>query len=214
MLGLAAPPIPQLEDLRHSPALPEAIRYLQSLLDEEEKARRRFYEDITDDVKAEFIEGEIIVHSPARLGHLETRDQIHFYLRELVQHHNLGGKVLGEKACCHFPRNSYEPDVVYFGTAKAAKLNSETVIFPIPDLAVEILSDSTAKRDRGVKFQDYEMHGVTEYWIVDADSCVIEQYVIGSSGTYELRTKSSGGELVSPVLGNTVIGIRALFGKQ
>lgn len=213
MSATAAPPIPYLEDLRHSPALPEAIRYLQSLWEDEQRARQRFYEEITDDVKAEFIDGEIVVHSPARLAHLEARDHIHFYLRELVQRLNLGGKVLGEKACCHFPRNSYEPDVVYFGSEKSAKLNPETVIFPIPDLAVEILSESTARRDRGVKFQDFETHGVVEYWIVDAESSVLEQYVLAKDGRYELRIKSGTGELTSPVLGGVVIPIRELWGK-
>jgi len=213
MSALAAPPIPYLEDLRHSPALPEAIRYLQNLWDEEQRARQQFYEDITDDVKAEFIDGEIIVHSPARLIHSDVRWRLETLLRSLVERHGLGGQVLSEKACCHFPRNSYEPDVVYFGPEKSAELKDGTVIFPIPDLAVEILSESTAARDRGVKFEDYETHGVSEYWIVDADTGVIEQYVRAANDKYELRTKSASGELLSPVLGNSVIEIRALFSK-
>ncbi|TDU81226.1 Uma2 family endonuclease [Prosthecobacter fusiformis] len=213
MSALVAPPIRSLEELRHSPALPEAIRFLQSLWEEEQQARKQFYDDITDEVKAEFIEGEIIVHSPARLQHLETRDHIHFLLRSLVMHHQLGGKVLGEKACCHFPRNSYEPDVVYFGPEKTTLLKPETVIFPIPDLAIEILSDSTEKRDRGVKFEDYETHGVTEYWIIDAEKCVLEQYVRGEDNRYELQVKSGTGDLVSPVLGGLTISIRDLLQK-
>lgn len=208
---LDAPPIRSLEELRHSPLLPEAIRFLQSLWEEEQQARRQFYDDITDDVKAEFIEGEIIVHSPARLLHSELRWQIETLLRMLVKDHQLGGQVLSEKACCHFPRNSYEPDVVYFGPDKAARLKPETVIFPIPDLAIEILSDSTEKRDRGVKFEDYESHGVAEYWIIDAEKPVLEQYVIGENDRYELRVKSATGDLISPVLGGLTLSIKDLL---
>ena len=175
------------------------------------QARRQFYDDISDDVKAEFIEGEIIVHSPARLLHSELRWQIETLLRMLVRDHQLGGQVLSEKACCHFPRNSYEPDVVYFGLEKAARLKPETVIFPVPDLAIEILSESTEKRDRGVKFEDNETHGVAEYWIIDAEKPVLEQYAIGEDGRYELRVKSGTGELISPVLGGLTLSIKDLL---
>lgn len=36
-----------------------------------------------------------------------------------------------------------------------------------PDLIIEILSPSTAKKDMHEKFHLYEKHGVKEYWIVD-----------------------------------------------
>lgn len=39
----------------------------------------------------------------------------------------------------------------------------------VPDLAVEILSPATARRDRGKKRQLYERAGVREHWIIDPD---------------------------------------------
>lgn len=47
--------------------------------------------------------------------------------------------------------------------------------FP-PALIVEILSPSTALRDRHTKFQFYEQQGVKYYLIVDADKKTIEVY--------------------------------------
>ncbi|GAB2598351.1 Uma2 family endonuclease [Spirosoma areae] len=38
---------------------------------------------------------------------------------------------------------------------------------PAPDLVIEVLSKSTARRDRGVKFTDYAANGIAEYWIVN-----------------------------------------------
>jgi Uma2 family endonuclease len=46
----------------------------------------------------------------------------------------------------------------------------------IPVLAVEILSPSTAARDRVTKRHLYQRAGVTEYWIVDMDARVIERW--------------------------------------
>ena len=54
---------------------------------------------------------------------------------------------------------------------------------PAPDFIAEILSDSTASVDRGVKFQDYAAHGVGEYWIVDPVQQTIEQYRLQAPNT-------------------------------
>jgi Uma2 family endonuclease len=45
-----------------------------------------------------------------------------------------------------------------------------------PDLIVEILSPSTAKLDRGKKYQLYERYGVREYWIIDPADRALEVY--------------------------------------
>ncbi|PLS19764.1 Uma2 family endonuclease [Bacillus sp. M6-12] len=45
-----------------------------------------------------------------------------------------------------------------------------------PDLVVEVLSPSTALKDRNQKFNLYEQHGVKEYWIIDPIHQTIEVY--------------------------------------
>lgn len=45
-----------------------------------------------------------------------------------------------------------------------------------PDLIVEIISPSTAKKDIDYKYKLYEENGVKEYWIVFPDSNAIDQY--------------------------------------
>jgi Uma2 family endonuclease len=43
-------------------------------------------------------------------------------------------------------------------------------------LAIEVLSPSTARADRHVKRRRYQRHGVSEYWIVDLDSRLVERW--------------------------------------
>lgn len=43
-----------------------------------------------------------------------------------------------------------------------------------PDLVVEILSPTTAHRDRGIKLDLYARHGVQQYWIVDPREDVVD----------------------------------------
>jgi len=49
----------------------------------------------------------------------------------------------------------------------------------VPLLAIEILSPSTAARDRGAKRRIYQRAGVAEYWIVDPDSQLVERWQPG-----------------------------------
>lgn len=107
-------------------------------------------------------------------------------------------------------RNDYEPDVCFFGNNKAKSFTPKQVQFPAPDLVVEVLSDSTKKNDRETKFQDYAAHGVTEYWIVDADKKIVEQYFLQNE-QYELLLKAKDGEIESVVLADFKIPIRAIF---
>ena len=45
-----------------------------------------------------------------------------------------------------------------------------------PLVAIEILSPSTAARDRGAKRRIYQRAGVAEYWVVDPDARLIERW--------------------------------------
>ncbi len=67
-----------------------------------------------------------------------------------------------------------EPDLIYFGTAAMARMRPwEHVRFP-PDLAVEVLSPSTRRIDRGRKSDLLARHGVPEYWLVDPEVRTLE----------------------------------------
>jgi len=201
-----------IEPIRHSPQLPQAIAILQAELEAERQRRDQFYLDMTPDQKIEFIDGEIVLHSPARNRHLDVTGCIFKLLQTYVVLHRLG-QVKSEKCLCVFPRNDYEPDVVFFGPVKSASLCPDTMKFPVPDMAVEVLSQSTRDRDRGVKFEDFASNCVEEYWIVDSDTQIVEQYLL-QNGDYTLALKSGTGMLQSRVVDGLAIPIEAIFDEQ
>jgi Uma2 family endonuclease len=198
-----------IQPLLDSPCLPEIAEALQARMRDEAARRQTFREQIADDQKAEFIQGEVIVHSPARNQHLIARQHLERLLGIYVSLHGLG-EVRSEKCLCAFPRNDYEPDVVFFGPAKAATFTPGTLKFPIPDFIVEVLSETTEARDRGVKFQDFEAHGVNEYWIVDAEARTVEQFVRRGE-RFQLALKSGSGEITSPTIAGLCLPVRAIF---
>lgn len=198
-----------LEQVMQLATLPEFVAELDMRLAAERERRRQFYAEIPDGAKWEFINGELIMHSPDMVRHMAVRRNLESLLWNHVNLHRLG-TVLAEKALCVFPRNDFMPDVIFFGPEKAATLQPKQLRLPVPDLACEILSDSTAGRDRGVKFRDYEAHGVAEYWLVDADAETLEQFLL-RDGAYELELKSANGRVRSRAVLDFEIPIRALF---
>jgi len=201
-----------IEPLRHSPQLPQAVTLLQRQIDQERQRRDQFYHKMTPEQKVEFINGEVVLHSPARNWHLDVTKFVLKILDTYVRIHGLG-TVKTQMCLCVFPRNDYEPDIVFFGRDKAATMSPDTVKFPVPDLAVEVLSNSTEARDRGVKFEDFAANSVGEYWIIDADESIIERYVL-RSGEYELALKSSSGRLRSEVIDGFEIDVESLFDED
>lgn len=201
-----------IEPIRHSPLLPRIVEKLLQQIAREQQIRSRFYAEMTPDQKVEFIDGEVLFHSPAKNRHVIATGCI-FQAMNIYVVANRLGTVKSEKCLCVFPRNDYEPDVVYFGPEKSSLLNLDTLQFPVPDLIVEVLSESTENRDRGTKFIDYSAQGVAEYWIVDTVHRVLEQFLQGNEGL-ELRKKSDSGMVESRAIPGFAIDIEALFDEQ
>lgn len=55
---------------------------------------------------------------------------------------------------------------------------TETKVEGAPNLVVEIRSPSTTSLDRDLKNARYARGGVPEYWIVDLDEHVVEQFIL------------------------------------
>lgn len=195
--------------IENSPQFPELVNRLAQRAENERQRRDVFYRDMRPDQKIEFINGEVILHSPAKMRQLEVTLWIARLMSAHVERLSKGA-VFSEKCLCVFPRNDYESDVVFFGPEKASTFDGDTLRFPIPDLAVEVLSKSTETRDRGIKFEDFSTHGVTEYWIVDAETAIVEQYV-REGDELKLRTKSATGTLACIAIEGLILPIESFF---
>ena len=84
----------------------------------------------------------------------------------------LGDLVLG-------PRTAVQPDL--FVIPRPASVQVEWRDVERPVFIVEVLSPSTAARDRGIKRRLYQEAGIPEYWIVDLDARLIERWRPGDA---------------------------------
>jgi Uma2 family endonuclease len=198
-----------LEQLVHSPRLGLYVDQLQDVLADERRRREAFYEEMDESQKQEFINGEVIMHSPVKFKHERASTLFCRIAGAYVDKHGLG-LVTHEKILICLTRNDYEPDVCFFSKEKAQKFEPDQMKFPAPDFIAEVLSDSTEANDRGVKFDDYAAHGVREYWLIDPDNRIVEQYDLADDA-YALRLKLNGGMLQSRVIEGFEIPLPAIF---
>ena len=201
-----------VEQILELPNAPLLVDELNKVLKKEKARRVDFYENISGVFKSEFINGEVIVHSPVIKSHNEVNGNLYKILDTFVVDRDLGFVGI-EKLLIQLTRNDYEPDICFFGKEKAKSFEAGQKFFPPPDLVVEVLSTSTEQRDRGIKFQDYQNHGIESYWLVDPVKKFIEQYRL-EDGSYTLILKSDTGEIHTRVIPGLVIPIPTIFDKK
>ncbi|GAA4403233.1 Uma2 family endonuclease [Nibrella viscosa] len=205
----------RVADLLDAPDAKLIIERVQAILNDEEQRRKEFREWLRDDFKAEFINGEVIMHSPAKRRHLNATDNLATLLRIFVNLHELG-EVNTEKALVTLTRNDYEPDICFWNVKTAEAFHDDQMEHPAPDLVVEVLSKSTAERDRGVKFEDYAAHGVKEYWIIDPTRQTVEQYQLDEEfmAFESVATLTIKETIISKTVSGFQIPVRAIFDRK
>lgn len=205
-----------LKRLLDAPDLPQIVEQANEQLQKELKRRDEFREWVSPSVKAEFINGEVILHSPVKRGHLRCSGNLFKLLDTFVTIHDLG-ETSYDKGMIALTRNDYEPDICFWKKEKSIAFTDETMLHPAPDFVVEVLSKKTQKVDRNVKFKDYALHYIPEYWIIDPWAKVIEQYWLDdlSNPSYALVAKwQIGDSIKARSVEGFVIPVEAVFSTQ
>ncbi len=198
-----------LSEILNEPDAYFLVQEVNKILNRERERRLNFYNEISEQEKIEFINGEIVVHSPVKKKHNTISGLLYRMLSIYSGKHGFGFVGI-EKIMISLTRNDYEPDICFFKKEMADTFTEDQTLFPAPDLVIEILSESTEHRDRGVKFKDYQAHKIEEYWIIDPESETLEQYHL-KGDTYDLVLKSHQGTVKSFVVEGFEIPILSIF---
>ncbi len=118
---------------------------------------------------ADLIDGEIFMHSPVSIRHATLLNFLDRLLGTYVDRHRLGVLFRESVAVRLSSRNAFQPDLAFYRAGREGQVRANHVE-GAPDLVVEVLSPRTADRDIGVKFAEYEQHGVVEYWVLDPET--------------------------------------------
>jgi len=150
-----------------------------------------------EDIRAEWVGGEVIVHSPASPQH----DAMLLFLANVagsfVTFHDLG-VVLGPNVQVRRPNLRRVPDLLFIAKERREIIQASCVD-GAPDLVLEIVSPDSVERDWREKFLEYEAAGVREYWVVDPNVKRMRAYRLGEQGRY-VQLEEEGGVIRSKVL--------------
>ena len=127
-------------------------------------------------VRYQLIDGELIEMSGAILAH-----QIFLFQFSLALGTQVGALGIGEIVPAPYDVhidefNTYQPDLLFVSNERRGILE-RLGAFGAPDVVVEILSDSTRRRDLGAKLPVYLRAGVREVGIVDLEVRTVAVYV-------------------------------------
>ncbi len=151
-----------------------------------------------EDTLAEWVDGEVVMNSPANRRHQQTMQFLEHLLTPYASVHDLGTIMLPPFQM-KLEDSGREPDLLFVSKEHLGRMK-ETYIEGPADLVVEIVSPESAGRDRGDKFYEYRAAGIPEYWLIDPQLEQAEFYQLDGQGRYQLMPPDAQGIYHSRVL--------------
>ena len=179
-----------------------------------QRSRIKFtYEDYRhtpDDKRYELLDGELIMAPAPRIAHQRTSRKIGNPLDAFVDENDLGEVFYAPCDVVLSNTDVVQPDLLFVSKERSYIINEDN-IRGAPDLVIEILSPSTAQRDRTLKRTLYALHGVPEYWQADTDAKIAMVLTL-DNGEYKVAgIYGEGQTLVSPLLQEFTLEIDKIF---
>ncbi|MXY47415.1 MAG: Uma2 family endonuclease [Chloroflexi bacterium] len=168
------------------------------------------YKQTPDDTRYELLDGELILVPAPRLTHQRTSRTIFRQIDSFVTERDLGEVFYAPADVVLSDFTVVQPDILFVSKERSHIITDDN-IRGAPDLVVEILSPTTARRDRTTKRDLYEQHGVPEYWQADYDAKNV-QMLTPVDGEYKVAgIYGEGQTVVSPLLPNLRLAVDDLF---
>jgi Uma2 family endonuclease len=158
------------------------------------------------------VEGELVVTRP-NIEHQEIRDRLQVAVFDWVRARPGRGFVISEIDILIDLRNVYEPDVLWYAEGRRPG-RRDLAPYPMPDLAVEVRSESTWRHDVGAKKSGYERRGLPELWLVDTPASEVLVFKRSAPGAarFDLSLELTAADVLeSPLLPGFALPLAELF---
>jgi len=171
------------------------------------------YAALPDDGQRYEIVGGVLYMTPSPgLYHQKAVQRLFRSLVALIEDTGQGEVFIAPFDVQLSPKNVVQPDVLVILNTGDAMITPSRVI-GAPDLVIEVSSPSTVGFDRREKRDSYALAGISEYWIVDPASRIIEVFVLEGKQYQSLGIFSGQATLRSKVVPSIAeIPVEKFFG--
>ena len=128
-------------------------------------------------MRHEIVDGDHYMSPAPSTKHQTVSRRIQFQLYAQIELKGLGQVFDAPTDVELSPHDIVQPDLLVV-LQKNLRIVSTKRIRGVPDLIIEILSDSNPDHDRVLKLEMYQRAGLPEYWIVDPEEEFVEAYVL------------------------------------
>jgi Uma2 family endonuclease len=133
-----------------------------------------------DGQRYEIIDGTLYVTPAPRIRHQDAVTQLVGLLLPYVAAVGEARVLVAPTDVRRGERTSVQPDLLVVRLDDRGRVAAPMEVRDL-HLAIEVLSERSARTDRQDKRSLYQREGVSEYWIVDTDAWVIERWRPGES---------------------------------
>ena len=161
----------------------------------------------------EFVKGTVIKMSPIHERHdqltrfLAVWSETYFELRPI-------GKIRQEPFVMRISAHDIarEPDIQIILEANYSRLQPTYMDGPA-QICIEVVSLESVRRDHGEKFEEYELSGVGEYWILDPLRDETRFYNLNAEGRYIAVREDAEGYYQTPLLPGFKLHVPTLWNE-
>lgn len=184
----------------HSPMAEITMEVQHPQLPEKPVSFDQFVNWMDEDIRAEWVEGEILLMSPANNWHQNIVRFLTSLLSTYAEHAGIGTVRPSPFLMRLEDRPSgREPDLLFVSNDHEDRLQESYLNGPA-DLVFEVISPESMSRDRGEKFVEYEAAGIPEYWLVDPLRDELTVYRLKEDGKYRTVFQAETGRAESEVV--------------
>ena len=171
------------------------------------------YEDYArtpEDERWELIDGELVIAPAPNMQHQSIQSNVDWHLQTFVRGRNLGAVFNAPTDVVFSDNDTVQPDLVFISRERESVITYAN-IQGAPDLVVEILSPSTARRDWRNKPDLYAKHGVKEYWLISPESRTVWVFRLMDNIFEEAGMYGEEDTLTSPTLEGFTLDLSEVF---